>query len=62
MNEQFLRLPQVMEITGLAKSTVWLWVKEGRFPAPIKLSARVTVWQLSDVKAWQHKKVQGAES
>ena len=60
MNEQFLRLPQVMEATGLAKSTIWLWVKQNKLPAPIKLSARVTVWRLSDIKAWQAHQVQGA--
>lgn len=41
----FLRITEVMKITGLAKSTVWLWVKEGNLPQPIKLSPRVTVWE-----------------
>ncbi|WP_434657344.1 helix-turn-helix transcriptional regulator [Sulfurimonas sp. NW9] len=59
MNEQFLRLPKVMEATGLAKSTVWLWVKQNKLPTPIKLSARVTVWKLSDIEAWQEEQAQG---
>lgn len=50
--ESLLRLPQVAEITGLGKSTVWLWVKEGKFPKPIKLSPRVTVWKLSELEDW----------
>jgi prophage regulatory protein len=49
MNEKLIRLPQVMELTGLARSTVWLWVKEGRLPKPMKLSHRVTVWKESDI-------------
>lgn len=50
--EKFLRLPQVMELTGLAKSTVWLWVKEGKLPKPTKLSPRVSVWKESEIMAW----------
>lgn len=52
MNNKFLRIPQVMELTGLAKSTVWLWVKQGKLPSPIKLSTRVTVWKQSDIEEW----------
>jgi len=47
---KFIRIKTVMEITGLAKSTVWLWVKENKLPKPIKLSSRVTVWELSDIE------------
>ena len=50
MQEQLIRLPRVMELTGLAKSTVWLWTKNGKLPKPLKLSARVTVWKLSEIQ------------
>lgn len=32
--------------------TLWRKVKEGTFPKPIKLSARVTAWNVGDVRAW----------
>lgn len=48
----FIRIAGVMQRTGLARSTVWLWVKQGRLPAPIKLSDRVTVWRESELNAW----------
>ncbi len=48
-----------MKKTGLAKSTVWAWVKENRMPAPIKLSARVTVWDESELDKWIDLKMQG---
>ena len=41
--------------TGLipvSDSTWWAWVKSGRAPAPIKLSAGVTVWRSTDVTAF----------
>ena len=49
----FLRITEVMKMTGLAKSTVWLWVKEGKLPQPIKLSPRVTVWEENSIREWQ---------
>ena len=50
--ESLVRINSVMEQTGLAKSTVWLWVKEEKLPKPIKLSARVTVWKQSELDEW----------
>lgn len=32
--------------------TLWRKVKSGTFPAPCKLSARVTAWRVGDVRAW----------
>ena len=49
----FLRVTEVMKMTGLAKSTVWLWVREGKLPQPIKLSPRVTVWEEDSIREWQ---------
>lgn len=33
-------------------ATLWRRVKDGTFPAPVKLGARVTAWRVSDVRAW----------
>ena len=33
-------------------ATLWRHVKEGKFPQPVKLSERVTAWQVGDVRAW----------
>ncbi len=49
---KFLRITQVIEKTSIARSTIWLWVKENRFPKPIKISARVTVWQEEEIDEW----------
>ena len=32
--------------------TLWRKVKTGDFPTPIKLSARVTCWQVGAIRAW----------
>ena len=50
--ERILRLPQVMEITGLAKPTIYLHIKQGTFPKQIKLGPKASGWLASDIQAW----------
>jgi len=50
--DKLIRLPRVMELTGIAKSTVWKWVSEGKLPQPKKLSKRVSVWKESEIMAY----------
>ena len=49
-----LRLKQILAPNGpipVSKSTWWAGVKDGRFPKPMKLGARVTVWRVEDIQA-----------
>jgi prophage regulatory protein len=46
----FLRLRQVLTVIPVCKSYWWAGVKSGRFPKPIKLSARCTVWRVEDIR------------
>jgi len=48
----FLREKQVRKLIPVAHSTLWVWVRTGKFPAPLKLSDRITVWRDSDVQAF----------
>jgi len=41
--------PPVPPIIPVCKTTWWQGVKTGRFPAPIKLSPRVTVWRADEI-------------
>lgn len=55
----YLRQAQLIgRILPISGTTLWRWVGEGKFPKPIKLSPRVTVWRVEDVRAWlQQQKV-----
>jgi prophage regulatory protein len=53
----FIRIQDVMKKTGIARSTIWLWVKENRFPKPVKLSPRITVWEEDKIQEWQKARV-----
>jgi len=50
----FLRLPSIIAPKGpipVGKSTWWAGVKDGRFPKPVKLGQRITVWRAEDIRA-----------
>ena len=48
------RLPKVLEITGLSRSTIYAHIKIGDFPPPIKLFAggRAVAWRSEQLTAW----------
>lgn len=43
--------PPQQPIIPVGKSTWWEGVKTGRFPQPIKLGPRITVWRVEDIRA-----------
>lgn len=45
----FLRLPQVLAIVPISKSAWWEGCRTGRYPKPIKLGSRTTVWRVEDI-------------
>ena len=47
----FLREKQVLKLIPIAPSTWWQGVKDGRYPKPVKLSPKVTVWRTDDIRA-----------
>lgn len=52
MNNKLHRLPAVIEITGLGRSTIYRMMDEGTFPKPIKLGQRAVAWQDDLIRQW----------
>jgi len=48
--EGFVRLPQVLHVLGIGKTSFWDGVKAGRYPAPVKLAPRTTAWRVEDIR------------
>lgn len=46
-----LRLPEVLAVFPVSPSTWWQGVRDGRFPASVKVGARCTCWRAADVRA-----------
>lgn len=51
-----LRISTLAPRLGLSKGTIWRLVREKKFPKPIKLSEKVTIWKADDVLAWLESK------
>ncbi len=47
----FIRLPAVLKVFPVSKSTWWAGVKDGRFPKPVKLGQKITAWRVQDIRA-----------
>ena len=46
----FVRLPVILKIFPIGKSTWWQGVKDGKYPKPVKLGQRTTAWKVEDIK------------
>ena len=47
-----LRMSRVCEKTGLSRAHIYKLVRAGRFPAPYKLSERVSAWSEQEISDW----------
>ena len=50
--DQLLRITEVSRLTSLAKSTINLWVAQGKFPKPLTLSPTIKVWRNQSLIDW----------
>ena len=48
----FLRLPGVVRMTGLSRSTLYRLVANKQFPRPVRLGPRAVAWRRTDIEAW----------
>jgi len=47
-----IRLPEVMQVTGLRRSQVYALSHAGRFVRPVKISERSSAWPAAEVHEW----------
>lgn len=45
----FLRLPQVLALIPVGKSSWWRGVQSGIYPQPVKIGPRTTAWRAEDI-------------
>ena len=57
MDEKLLKIDEVMARVGIGRSTIFLWVRDGSFPAPIYLSPRQTRWTNSSINEWIEERI-----
>jgi prophage regulatory protein len=51
-NNRVVRLPEVIGLTGLSRSSIYAAVSRGTFPPPVRLGVRAVGWQQQAVLDW----------
>lgn len=49
---KIIRLPALLEQTGLSPATIWRREQEGSFPKRLKLGPRSVGWREEEITAW----------
>lgn len=63
MEERLLRRREVEQKIGVGRSTLYLWMQQGRFPHPISIGGgRAVGWLASEVDAWIARQVESSRS
>lgn len=57
--EGYVRLPQILTVIPVSKSTWWAGVRSGRYPNPVKLGPRTTAWRVEDIRRFLSNMAQG---
>lgn len=45
-----MRLPAILKLVPVGKTTWWEGVKSGRFPKGVKLTKNTTAWKREDIR------------
>ena len=54
---RFLRLVEVLEMTGMGKTFIYARMKDGTFPKQIQLGSRSVVWNEQEVIKWMEEQM-----
>lgn len=49
---RFLRIKEVLKISGKSRASVYEAIKRGEFPAPVKLSGTSSGWVKAEIDLW----------
>ena len=60
MTHTILRLPVVIERTGLSRSTIYLMMSKDKFPSPIALGDRAVGWLMDDIDNWLNQRIEAS--
>lgn len=47
-----LRLEKVMELTGKTRNQIYISMRKGKFPKPVKIGERAAAWVRAEVQTW----------
>lgn len=50
--KRVIRLPKVVEMTGMCRSSIYAWMRNGCFPASFALGPRCVGWLEEEIDQW----------
>lgn len=50
--DRFIRLDEVLHITGLGRNTVYRRIREGTFPKQVRIGPNSAAWRQSAISKW----------
>ena len=56
---RFVRLPEVVQLTGVSRSTIYRWMANGEFPKQVSLGGNTVAWLEAEIEDWIQKKHMG---
>jgi predicted DNA-binding transcriptional regulator AlpA len=65
MKKRYIRIGQIASRPGhegmlpVSAPTIWRWVKQGTFPAPIRLGPQTTAWPVEAIEDFIQRRTQG---
>ncbi|WP_404358074.1 helix-turn-helix transcriptional regulator [Methylotuvimicrobium sp. KM1] len=48
----FLRISEVVRVTGLSATSIYRLAESSEFPKPVKLGPRASAWRYTDLIEW----------
>jgi len=61
-SDRMIKLPEVMSMTGLSRSSIYLLIKKGNFPPQVKLSTRSSGWFWREINNWLESRPRGSQN
>lgn len=60
-HNRLVRLPEVMSVTGLGRSSIYELEAKGKFPKRIALTPRASAWSWNEVLEWVDARIRDRE-
>ena len=58
---QFLKLPDIIALSGKSRSSIYAAIKNGEFPAPVPIGPRAVAWTSASILEWQNACINAAK-
>lgn len=58
---RIMRMKEVINVCGVSRSTVYLWISQGRFPGSRRIGGSAVGWDSEEIERWVSRQLDGKE-